>query len=68
VGIAVIDEFALADSASLPFSVVRIKGGPRIHIYLSWKRKIVRSHFFKKFEGRSGKEPSKIPASGAPKL
>jgi len=29
---------------------VRIKGGPRVHIYLSWQREIVRSHFFKKFE------------------
>jgi len=45
-GIAVVDEFAVADSATLPFSVVRVKGGPRIHIYLSWKREVVRSHFF----------------------
>jgi DNA-binding transcriptional LysR family regulator len=50
VGIAVVDEFAVTDSATLPFSVVRIKGGPRVHIYLSWQREIVRSHFFKKFE------------------
>jgi DNA-binding transcriptional LysR family regulator len=49
-GIAVVDEFAAADAATLPLSVVRIKGGPRIHIYLSWKREVVRSHFFKKFE------------------
>jgi len=50
VGIAVVDEFAVADSATLPFSVVRVKGGPKIHIYLSWKREVVRSHFFKQFE------------------
>jgi DNA-binding transcriptional LysR family regulator len=50
VGIAIVDEFAVADSATLPFSVVRVKGGPRIHVYLSWKREVVRSHFFKKFE------------------
>jgi DNA-binding transcriptional LysR family regulator len=50
VGIAVVDEFAVTDSATLPFSVVRIKGGPRVHIYLSWQRQIVRSHFFKKLE------------------
>jgi DNA-binding transcriptional LysR family regulator len=49
-GIAVVDEFAVADAATLPFSVVRVKGGPRIHIYLSWRREVVRSHFFKKFE------------------
>lgn len=51
VGIAVVDEFAVADQATLPFSVVRIRGGPRVHIYLSWRSEIVRSHFFKKFEG-----------------
>jgi DNA-binding transcriptional LysR family regulator len=51
VGIAVVDEFAAADSATLPFSVVRIKSGPRVHVYLNWKSEIVRSHFFKKFEG-----------------
>jgi DNA-binding transcriptional LysR family regulator len=51
VGIAVVDEFSVADSATLPLSVVRIKGGPRTHIYLSWRREVVRSHFFKRFEG-----------------
>jgi DNA-binding transcriptional LysR family regulator len=61
VGIAVVDEFAVADSASLPFSVVRIKGGPRVHIYLSWKSEIVRSHFFKKFEGALAKALKKNP-------
>lgn len=59
VGIAIVDEFAVADSATLPFSVVRVKGGPRIHIYLSWRREVVRSHFFKKFEDALSKALNK---------
>jgi DNA-binding transcriptional LysR family regulator len=66
VGIAVVDEFAVADAATLPFSVVRIKGGPRIHIYLSWKREVVRSHFFKRLEGALSNGLRKFQLASAP--
>jgi DNA-binding transcriptional LysR family regulator len=68
VGIAIVDEFAAADAATLPFSVVRIKASPRIHIYLSWRREMVRSHFFKRFEGaliKGAKSQSMIASRSA---
>jgi hypothetical protein len=41
---------------------VCIKGGPRIHIHLSWEREVARSHFFKKFEEASSNALRKFRA------
>jgi DNA-binding transcriptional LysR family regulator len=50
VGIAVVDEFSVADSWGLPISIVRIKDSPTLHLHLSWNKDVVRSQFFKRFE------------------
>jgi DNA-binding transcriptional LysR family regulator len=50
VGIAIVDEFAIADATSFPISVIPVTGGPRVHICLSWHRDLTRSHFFERFE------------------
>jgi DNA-binding transcriptional LysR family regulator len=50
VGIALVDEFSVADTWGLPISIVRIKNSPMLHLHLSWNKDVVRSQFFKRFE------------------
>ncbi|HUC68144.1 MAG TPA: LysR family transcriptional regulator [Stellaceae bacterium] len=50
IGIAIVDEFAVADATAFPISVIPVAGGPRLHIYLSWHRDLIRSQFFERFE------------------
>lgn len=51
VGIAIVDEFSVADRWSAPMSVVRVENSPPLHVHLSWNEDVVRSQFFKRFEG-----------------
>jgi len=50
VGIALVDEFSVADTWGLPISIVRLRKSPVLHLHLSWNKDVVRSQFFKRFE------------------
>jgi len=50
VGIAIVDEFAVADASHLPFAVVAIEGSPTVNVHLNWNREVVRSHFLQRLE------------------
>jgi len=50
VGIAIVDEFSVADRWSAPMSIVPMKNSPSLHLHLSWHEDVVRSQFFKRFE------------------
>ncbi|MEN3287383.1 MAG: hypothetical protein V7634_1683 [Bradyrhizobium sp.] len=57
VGIALVDEFSVADTWDLPMSVVRIRNSPPLHLHLSWNNDVVRSQFFKRFETLLSRAP-----------
>jgi DNA-binding transcriptional LysR family regulator len=50
VGIALVDEFSVADLWNMPISVIPIKNSTPLKIYLSTNKDIVHSQFFKRFE------------------
>ena len=57
VGIALIDEFSVAETWGLPLVVVRIKNSPPLNLHLSWNKDVVRSQFFKRFESLLARSP-----------
>jgi DNA-binding transcriptional LysR family regulator len=50
VGIAIVDEFSVVDTWNIPMSVVPVKDSARLHIYVSYNKDTVRSHFLNRFE------------------
>lgn len=49
-GVAILDEFSVADRSTLPVSILRIRRALPVHIHLSVNKDVVHSHFYKKFE------------------
>ncbi|WP_249137055.1 LysR family transcriptional regulator [Bradyrhizobium tropiciagri] len=57
VGIAIVDEFSVADEWDMPLAVVPLANSLPLHIYLSWHKDVVRSQYFKRFESLCAKVP-----------